>query len=91
MSGIMIERQISEERLRDLGVHGWPVWSKEPSEFPWTYDETETCYLLAGKVVVTPEQGEAVEFGKGDWVVFPRGLSCTWKILETVRKHYDFS
>lgn len=91
MSGIMIERQIGEERLRDLGVHGWPVWSKEPSEFPWTYDETETCYLLAGKVVVTPEQGEAVEFGKGDWVVFPRGLSCTWKILETVRKHYDFS
>ncbi|SMF93762.1 hypothetical protein SAMN02949497_1054 [Methylomagnum ishizawai] len=33
MSGIMIER---------LGLHGWPVWSQEPSGFPWTYDETES-------------------------------------------------
>jgi uncharacterized cupin superfamily protein len=40
---------------------------------------------------VTLGRGEPVEFGQGDLVIFPRGLSCTWKVLKTVRKHYDFS
>lgn len=92
MSEITIERQAGEDRLKELGVRDWPTWSKEPSEFPWTYDESETCYLLEGEVIVTPEkQGEPVRFGQGDLVTFPRGLNCTWKILKTVRKHYDFS
>ena len=91
MSGISVERQVGEDRLRELGVREWPIWTKEPSEFPWTYDATETFYLLEGKVVASPEQGGPVEFGRGDLVIFPRGLSCAWKILETVRKHYAFS
>jgi uncharacterized cupin superfamily protein len=91
MSEITIEHEPGEDRLQALGVRDWPTWSKEPSEFPWTYDATETCYLLEGQVVVTPEGGSPVEFGKGDLVGFPRGLSCTWNVLKTVRKHYDFS
>jgi|GEM_PF-44232 len=91
MTDIRIEKQVGEDRLKSLGVRQWPIWSKEPSEFPWTYDETETCYLLEGRVIVTPEGGEPVEFGKGDLVTFWSGLQCTWKILETVRKHYNFS
>lgn len=91
MSEIIIERQAGEDRLQSLGVRNWPVWSKEPSEFPRTYDATETCYLLEGQVIVTLGQGEPMEFGQGDLVIFPRGLSCTWKVLKTVRKHYDFS
>ena len=44
--GIQIERQPSQERLNQLSVSSWPIWTKEVSEFPWTYDEQETCYLL---------------------------------------------
>ena len=87
---IKIEHQPSSERLEDLGVSNWPIWTKEVSEFPWTYDETETCYLLAGDVIVTPDGGEPVQFGNGDLVTFPAGMSCTWKILAAVRKHYTF-
>jgi hypothetical protein len=87
---IQIERQPSQERLNQLGVSSWPIWTKEVSEFPWTYDEQETCYLLEGEVVVTPDGGEPVQFGKGDLVTFPAGMSCTWKILQDVRKHYYF-
>ncbi|CAL1239085.1 cupin domain-containing protein [Candidatus Methylocalor cossyra] len=90
-SEIIVEHQPSEERLQSLGVRGWPVWTKEPSEFPWSYDQTEVCYLLEGQVIVTPERGNPVEFGRGDLVTFPKGLSCTWKILQAVRKHYRFS
>ena len=68
---------------------GWPIWEKEPSVFAWSYDEKENCYILEGKAKATTEE-EEVEFGKGDYVVFPAGLSCTWEIKEKIRKHYKF-
>lgn len=87
---IEIVREASGESLESLGVSSWPVWEKEISEFPWTYDEREICYLLEGDVVVTPEEGEPIRFGKGDLVTFPSGMRCRWKILRHVRKHYRF-
>ncbi len=87
---IKVEQQPSQERLEQLGVFNWSIWTKEASEFPWTYDEQETCYFLAGEVLVIPEGGSPVPMGKGDLVTFPAGMSCTWKILKDVRKHYRF-
>lgn len=79
----------TEEELKELNVESWGIWEKEQSEFPWEYDETETCYILEGKAKVkTPNQ--EVEFGKGDMVVFPKGLKCTWEIKEKIKKHYRF-
>ncbi|NET69112.1 MAG: cupin domain-containing protein [Moorea sp. SIO1G6] len=86
---ILIERP-SQDHLDNLGVSNWPIWTKEVSEFPWTYDEQEICYLLEGEVVVTPDGGEPVQIAKGDLVTFPAGMSCTWKIISNVRKHYQF-
>jgi uncharacterized cupin superfamily protein len=90
MSKIKVERNPDGERLKSLGVKKWPIWTKETSEFPWTYDSSETCYFLEGGVVVTSDDGEQVSVGKGDLVTFPRGMSCTWKVLKPVRKHYSF-
>jgi uncharacterized cupin superfamily protein len=90
MSEIKVERGPSEERLKELGVTGWPIWTKEVSTFPWSYDSAETCYFLEGDVVVTPEGGEPVQVGKGDLVTFPSGMSCTWEIRGAVKKHYTF-
>jgi len=88
MGDIKVERRPSEARLTELGVRGWPVWTKEVSEFPWTYDSQEICYFLEGEVEVIPEGGEPVTVGQGDLVTFPAGLSCTWKVKKPVRKHY---
>ncbi|HDL18610.1 MAG TPA: DUF861 domain-containing protein [Bacteroidetes bacterium] len=90
MNEIKIENNPSENRLNEIGVFDWPVWTKEVSEFPWSYSEPETCYFLEGDVVVTPDNGEPVHMGKGDLVTFPLGLSCTWKVLKDVKKHYHF-
>jgi hypothetical protein len=90
MSEIRIEHEPSEERLEQLGVRGWPIWTKETSTFPWTYDSPETCYLLEGEVLVTPEGGEPVRVARGDLVTFPAGMSCTWEVRQPVRKHYTF-
>jgi uncharacterized protein len=90
ISGIIIERQPPQERLNELKVSSWPIWQKEVSQFPWTYDEQEICYLLEGDVTVTPDDGEPVELTKGDLVTFPAGMSCTWNIRRDVKKHYRF-
>jgi uncharacterized cupin superfamily protein len=90
MSQIKVENGPSRERLKELGVFDWPIWTKEVSEFPWQYDAQETCYLLEGEVTVTPEGGEPVEIKKGDLVIFPKGMRCRWDIRKDVRKHYTF-
>lgn len=90
MNKIKITRNPAEKMIEEMGIRNWPIWEKEVSEFPWHYDEQETCLLLEGEVEVTPEGGETVKFGKGDLVVFPAGLSCTWKIIKPVKKHYQF-
>jgi uncharacterized protein len=90
MGEIVVERNVSDQRLDELGVFAWPVWTKAVSEFPWSYDDMESCYFLTGRVIVTPKGDDPVEMGEGDYVVFPKGMTCTWKILENVKKHYQF-
>jgi uncharacterized cupin superfamily protein len=63
------------------------VWTCEVSEFDWYYDSEETCLLLEGEVTVT-YNGGSVNFGAGDYVVFPKGFSCVWKVTKPVKKHY---
>ncbi|MEM1368385.1 MAG: cupin domain-containing protein [Cyanobacteria bacterium P01_H01_bin.15] len=87
---IAVNHQPTDADLQAQNVFSWPVWSKEVSTFPWAYDEAETCYFLAGEVIVTPEGGEPVQMGTGDLVIFPAGMSCTWEIKQSVRKHYRF-
>ena len=79
-----------------------PTWSCGVSEFDWYYDSEETCLLIEGEVEVIPtptnlrfagddgDDGGSVRFGAGDYVVFPRGLECVWKVTKPVRKHYIF-
>ncbi len=88
MEEIKIEHMPDKEHLKRQGVFSWPVWTKEASEFPWKYDDKETCYFLEGNIIVVPDGGKPVEIGKGDFVTFPAGLSCIWKIREAVKKHY---
>ncbi|MGI2907015.1 cupin domain-containing protein [Tolypothrix sp. VBCCA 56010] len=87
---IKIEHQPSLEHLHNLGVFAWDIWEKEISKFPWTYDSQETCYFLAGNVIVTPDGGQPVKMGQGDLVIFPAGMSCMWEITSDVKKHYFF-
>ena len=90
MEMIQVEHHPNEEKLKKLNVFNWPIWTKEISEFSWSYDTPETCYFLEGDVVVTPDGGKPVRIGKGHLVIFRAGLCCTWKIKKDVKKHYRF-
>jgi uncharacterized cupin superfamily protein len=83
-------RKLSDMELKKIGVFDWPIWEKEVSRFPWSYDSIEECYFLEGEAMIETKDGRAVKIGKGDFVVFPRGLFCTWDIKKPIKKHYNF-
>jgi uncharacterized cupin superfamily protein len=71
-----------------------PTWGCGVSEFNWHYDSEETSLVTEGEVEVSyscgSAAGKSVKFGAGDLVVFPQGLSCVWKVIKPVKKHYVF-
>jgi uncharacterized cupin superfamily protein len=87
---LIVVENPTAQKLQALEVNHWPIWTKEVSEFPWFYDETEVCYILEGHIIVTPNGGQPVELMPGQLVTFFKGLSCRWQILKAVRKHYHF-
>ena len=82
--------KLTDEEVNNKGVLSWPIWECKVSEFDWEYDQRESCLLLEGEVEVKSDF-ETVKFGGGDFVVFPKGLTCKWKVRRPVRKHYSFS
>ncbi len=82
-------KKLSETEINELGIKSWPIWTKEKSTFDWHYDSKEMCLFLEGKVIIEAN-GEKIEIGKGDFVTFPKGLSCVWNVIEPVKKHYFF-
>ena len=88
MSSITIEHKVTPAKLDVLYVFDWPVWPKEVSEFDWTYDKKETCYIVEGEAIITPENEEPITITEGDMVFFPKGLKCVWKVIEPIEKHY---
>ena len=87
---ISVTSPCPESTIIELGIKEWPIWTCEPSTFPWTYSDKETCLILEGDITVTPDEGEPVRFGAGALVVFPQGMSCKWEVHKAVRKHYRF-
>lgn len=84
----MNKKKPSSEEINETS--SWGTWSKEPSEFPWYYNDKETCYILEGDATVTDKNGNSISFSTGDWVEFEKGLECTWKIENAIRKKYKF-
>lgn len=87
---IIVEHKPDRAQLDAQGVFEWPVWEKDISRFDWTYDTRETCYITAGTVTVTPDNGTPVTLTVGDYVIFPAGMTCVWDVSEPISKHYQF-
>lgn len=83
-------KKLDKKELEKMKVFSWPIWEKEVSRFDWRYGSIEECYFLEGAVTVIAKNGKAVSFGKGDFVIFSKGLVCVWDIKKPVKKHYNF-
>ncbi|GFZ05946.1 RmlC-like cupins superfamily protein [Actinidia rufa] len=88
---IIVESNPSKSRLTELGIKSWPKWGCPPGKYTLKFDAQQTCYFLKGKVKAYQKgSSEWVEFGAGDLVIIPKGLSCTWDVSIPVDKHYQF-
>jgi len=88
MSNIVIKK-LSDVEVDIMGILNWPIWTCEISEFPWKYDVEESCLILEGEVYVAVGS-DTVQIKAGDFVIFPKGLSCVWQVTKSIRKHYQF-
>jgi len=64
------------------------VWSATRGCWRIHYTECEFCHLLQGRVALTDQNGERLEFGVGDSFVIPAGYVGTWEVIEDCRKLY---
>jgi uncharacterized cupin superfamily protein len=88
MKEIQIER-IDGGEFEKRNIDTWGIWEKEPSEFDWAYTNEEHCFIIEGKAEIDTGV-KRIEIKKGDYVVFPVGLKCRWKISEGIKKYYEF-
>ena len=82
-------KKMNQSEIAKNEIRSWPIWTCDISEFDWEYSDQESCLLLEGEVEVSSDF-ETVNFGVGDYVIFPRGLKCRWKVIMPVKKHYSF-
>ncbi|KAL6564558.1 hypothetical protein OROMI_016008 [Orobanche minor] len=88
---IIVQKNPSESQLSQLGIKSWPKrWGCCPGKYHLKYEEGEMCYIVRGKVKVYPKNDETVEFGAGDLVIIPKGITCIWDVSIAVDKHYKF-
>jgi len=55
-----------------------------------TYNGGSVSFVLTEGEVTVTYNGGSVSFGAGDYVTFPKGLSCVWDVSKPVKKHYIF-
>jgi uncharacterized protein len=78
-----------DQNINREKISTWPIWTCDVSEFDWFYEEKERCLILEGEVYVTVNN-KSFHIQKGDYVEFPQGLECRWKVIEPIKKHYSF-
>jgi uncharacterized cupin superfamily protein len=82
----------SPDEIAKMQIKTWSTWGCGVSKFPWTYGDTETAFMIAGEVTITPTDSEVrpVTLKPGDLAVFPSGMSCQWDVISPIEKHYKF-
>jgi uncharacterized protein len=89
---IQVLSDVDEKFLSKRGVRQWDIWesSSMPSnKFDYTFEKTESVYILEGEAIVTPKDGrKAVVLKPNVFASFPKGLSCVWDVKTPVRKFY---
>ena len=89
MPEIIVEKNLSDARLAELGISNWNIWECEVRQFRLDMDEAlERSYILEGEIVVTPDEGKPVTLVPGDYIIFPLGLKSVWSVTKPLRKHY---
>ena len=85
-NNITIKKPTDAEKVELLKC---PTWECGISRFDWQYDAEEHCLITEGTARIEAD-GCAVTAAAGDYVIFPKGLTCIWDVSQPIRKHYFF-
>ncbi|KAJ4969551.1 hypothetical protein NE237_016252 [Protea cynaroides] len=55
---VRVEREVSKERLEELGVQRWSMWKTGKCKFPWDWHVDQLVYIEEGEVRVVPDGSE---------------------------------
>lgn len=64
------------------------IWECQPGKWRVIFTEHEFCHILAGRIVVSGDDGSQHTYGPGDAFVSPSGFTGHWEVLEPARKYY---
>lgn len=64
------------------------IWQSTPGKWRISYDEWEYCRILAGRSVITADDGTEFPLAAGDSFILRPGFKGTWEVIETTRKDY---
>ena len=64
------------------------TWEATVGTYHATYTSFEFVHLIEGKIIITPDGGEAYTVKAGDAFVIEKDFAGTWKIEEAVKKHF---
>ena len=70
------------------GIKNWPIWECKPCNFSWNYMEKEICLIIEGEAKIKSESGEIYLIRSEELVEFPKGFSCEWQIIKSIKKHF---
>jgi uncharacterized protein len=63
-------------------------WSSTVGAWRVSYDEWEFCEMLEGECEVTPDEGGAKVFRRGDAFVIEPGFTGVFRVLSPMKKRY---
>lgn len=67
-------------------ISGW--WEATPGTYHASYATWEFVHLIEGRIIITPDGGQAHQVNPGDAFVVEPGFKGTWKIEEKALKHF---
>ncbi|XP_043706219.1 uncharacterized protein LOC122655902 [Telopea speciosissima] len=88
---VRVEREVSKERLHELGVHRWSIWKTGKCKYPWDWHVDQLVYIEEGEVRVVPEGSERfMSFVAGDLVRYPKWFEADLFFNGPYRERYRF-
>lgn len=86
------EQNVSDERLKELGVSRWSKWECGPGvTYAWHWKVDELVYISKGSVEVVPDGcTDGAFFYAGDIVRFPKWFVASMTFDEDYEQYYKF-
>ncbi|CAK9139619.1 unnamed protein product [Ilex paraguariensis] len=88
---VRVERNVSQERLAELGVSRWSIWKTGKCKLPWDWQVDQLVYIEEGEVRVVPEGSERfMQFVAGDLVRYPKWFEADLFFNDFYQERYSF-